>query len=166
MDLYRVLNVSRGASMQEIKTAYRKLAFKFHPDTCKNMSHAQAEEQFKWINSAYQTLSDNKKREEYDRLRGPELSRGRRPVQWNRPSQRSNAEMKKETNDEPIVIKYNLKEWFDAHYGQPRSPARAAPQGQSPHQRHYQRQQDMKERGKTSKKIMEELEEEDEEIPS
>jgi molecular chaperone DnaJ len=68
MDYYSILEVSKNASGDEIKKAYRKLAHKYHPD--KNSGDKQAEEKFKEINNAYQTLSDPQKRSQYDRFGG------------------------------------------------------------------------------------------------
>ena len=65
-DYYEVLGVKKGASVDEIKKAYRKLAVKYHPD--KNQGDKQAEERFKEINEAYAVLSDPKKKEEFDRF--------------------------------------------------------------------------------------------------
>lgn len=65
-DLYEVLGVSRGASLDEIKKAYRKLAIQFHPD--KNPGNSEAEEKFKEIAEAYAILSDQDKRARYDRF--------------------------------------------------------------------------------------------------
>lgn len=65
-DYYRILGVERGASEAEIKTAFRKLAQKHHPD--RNPGDKSAEEKFKEINEAYQVLSDSEKRARYDRL--------------------------------------------------------------------------------------------------
>merc|ERR1711868_163722 len=62
-DYYKILGVSRGASDDEIKKAYRKLALKYHPD--KNQSPG-AEERFKEIGEAYDVLSDAKKKQIYD----------------------------------------------------------------------------------------------------
>ncbi len=65
-DYYKILGVSRNATQEEIKRAYRKLAAKYHPD--KNKGNKEAEERFKEINEAYQVLSDPEKRKLYDRL--------------------------------------------------------------------------------------------------
>ena len=63
-DLYKVLGVSKKASDEEIKKAYRKLARKYHPD--RNPDDPQSEERFKEVQGAYDTLSDPQKRKEYD----------------------------------------------------------------------------------------------------
>lgn len=64
-DYYEVLGVERGASIDEIKKAYRKLALKYHPD--KNPGDPTAEEKFKEAAEAYGVLSDEEKRARYDR---------------------------------------------------------------------------------------------------
>ncbi|KPJ62060.1 MAG: integrase [Deltaproteobacteria bacterium DG_8] len=63
-DYYSVLGVKRGASEEEIKKAYRRLAMQYHPD--RNPDKKDAEERFKEVNEAYAVLSDKKKRQEYD----------------------------------------------------------------------------------------------------
>jgi molecular chaperone DnaJ len=65
-DYYEVLSVSRTATDQEIKSAYRRLAVKYHPD--KNPNDATAEEKFKEAAEAYSVLSDAEQRRRYDRL--------------------------------------------------------------------------------------------------
>ena len=64
-DYYEILGVKREASEQEIKSAYRKLARKYHPDVNKTK---EAESKFKDINEAYEVLGDKEKRQRYDSL--------------------------------------------------------------------------------------------------
>lgn len=72
-DYYKVLGIQKGATDDEIKKAYRKMALKFHPD--KNKSPG-AEEKFKEIAEAYEVLSDKKKRDIYDQFGEEGLSGG------------------------------------------------------------------------------------------
>jgi hypothetical protein len=77
-DYYSILQVDRKASLEVIKASYRALAFKYHPDRNRTPG---AEEEFKKINQAFQVLSDEKKRGEYDlTLNRPPVVEGRQNV--------------------------------------------------------------------------------------
>ena len=65
-DYYSILGISRGASTEELKKAYRKLALKYHPD--RNPDNKEAETKFKEVSEAYDVLSDKSKRSRYDHL--------------------------------------------------------------------------------------------------
>src|SRR3989344_6040127 len=66
-DYYDILGVSKGASADELKKAYRKQALEWHPDRHKDDKDV-AEKRFKEVNEAYQVLSDSKKRSAYDQF--------------------------------------------------------------------------------------------------
>jgi molecular chaperone DnaJ len=78
-DYYKVLGVAKGAPADEIKKSYRKLARKYHPDA--NKGDSASEERFKEISEAYNVLSDEKRRKEYDDARSLFGSGVRRPGQ-------------------------------------------------------------------------------------
>src|SRR5690349_10263181 len=65
-DYYNILGVKKNASEKEIKSAFRKLARKFHPDL--NPNDREAEAKFKEVNEAYEVLSDADKRKKYDQF--------------------------------------------------------------------------------------------------
>lgn len=63
---YDILGISKTASTDDIKKAYKKLAMKYHPD--RNKDDASAEKKFKEINEAYQVLGDVEKKKQYDQF--------------------------------------------------------------------------------------------------
>ncbi|MDP8292634.1 MAG: DnaJ domain-containing protein, partial [Candidatus Orphnella occulta] len=67
-DYYDVLGVSRTASADEIKKAYRKLALKYHPDRVSDDDKTEASEKFKEATAAYEILSDSTKKSQYDQF--------------------------------------------------------------------------------------------------
>src|ERR1700752_4039271 len=80
-DYYKILGVQRTATAEEVKTSYRRLARKFHPDVSKEKN---AEERFKEVQEAYEVLKDPEKRAAYDQL-GAEWKSGqqfRPPPDW------------------------------------------------------------------------------------
>ena len=91
VDFYRVLGVSRDASDDAIKKAYRKLVFQHHPDLNPDSTHA--EPKIREINAAYEVVGDPEKRRSYDRLNWGMKRHGmKRPIQpsfstrWSRSS--------------------------------------------------------------------------------
>jgi molecular chaperone DnaJ len=74
-DYYQVLGVSKNATAEEIKKAYRKVAMQFHPD--RNPNDKEAEEKFKEAAEAYEILNDSDKRAQYDRFGHNAFSQGR-----------------------------------------------------------------------------------------
>jgi molecular chaperone DnaJ len=79
--LYDTLGVKKGASAEEIKKAYRKLAAQYHPD--RNPGDASAEERFKEVQNAYDVLSNAEKRAQYDRFGSADGRRGFDPRDFN-----------------------------------------------------------------------------------
>jgi molecular chaperone DnaJ len=77
-DYYEILGVSKSASADEIKKAYRKVAMQFHPD--RNPGDKASEEKFKEAAEAYEILSDQDKRAQYDRFGHSAYGRYFQPV--------------------------------------------------------------------------------------
>ena len=74
-DCYELLGIAKGATAEEIKKAYRKMAIKYHPD--KNPGDKAAEEHFKEVSEAYEILSDTTKRQQYDQFGHAAFGAGR-----------------------------------------------------------------------------------------
>lgn len=173
MDLYRVLNVSRSASLAEIKVAYRKLALKYHPDLHPSgTARAEAETIFKQVSHAYQVLSDSKQRLDYDSSNGFKGSTkygnsSMRHADWN--PQRSYTK-NSSTNTQngassssshhnskhyrPFNVNdhFNIPVWNAAHYGEETMRidnvkfTNSWMNDAGPHQRYYQRKREFKEK--------------------
>lgn len=73
-DYYKILGVNKGATSDEIKKAFRKLAMKHHPD--KNQGNKESEKKFKELNEAYEVLKDDQKRAAYDRYGSAGVNNG------------------------------------------------------------------------------------------
>jgi curved DNA-binding protein CbpA len=125
-DLYRVLNLSRNATLGDIKSAYRKLALKLHPDVTKNDKILA--EQFKNVNHAYDVLSDATQRKDYDHSVGivrlhheyDTLYKNKKvsdPSSTTNPQPGSGVRQKKYTEHTGPVYGYNDAEWMAWHYG-------------------------------------------------
>jgi curved DNA-binding protein len=105
-DYYKVLGVGRGASQDEIKKAYRKLALQYHPD--RNPNDKTAEDKFKEVNEAYQVLSDPDKRAHYDRLGSAytqwERGGGQGGFDWGQWANRGNGNVHVEFSGDPADV--------------------------------------------------------------
>ena len=75
-DYYEALGLSKGASLEDIKKAYRKLAREWHPDVAKDKPNA--EQKFKEINEAYHILSDPQKKAQYDQFGHSAFQKGKK----------------------------------------------------------------------------------------
>ncbi len=86
---YSVLGLSKKASADEIKKAYRKLAKKYHPDL--NPGNEEAEKKFKAVNDAYEILGDSEKRKKYDfELENPKASKNNKNNSTNKSKAKTN----------------------------------------------------------------------------
>ena len=108
-DYYSILGVNEKADDKEIKTAYRKLARKYHPDVSKEKD---ADERFKEVGEAYEVLKDSEKRAEYDQLRkygGQQGGQFRPPPDW-----------EPATHFYEGSAEHHFSDFFESLFGEPR----------------------------------------------
>ncbi|MBC2580534.1 DnaJ domain-containing protein [Clostridium sp. DJ247] len=108
---YEVLAVGRDASQEEIKKAFRRLARKYHPDV--NSGNKDAEEKFKEVNEAYNTLNNDSLRKEYD-LKIDNIKKGSKNTNYYGKTKES--EQSKEKNYKDIDIE-NIERSFENFFG-------------------------------------------------
>ena len=127
-DYYAVLGVSKTASPDEVKAAYRRMARAHHPDLHPEKDKAKSAEKFKTVNEAYEVLSDPDKKAKYDQL-GPEGSRDRGGPQETPRRPRRDAPGFEAGGDAGAFSGFS--DFFENLYGnQGRGPARAPRRGQ------------------------------------
>ena len=103
LDYYKTLGVEHGASKDDVRKAYRKLARKYHPDI--NPGNKEAESKFKTLSVAYDVLSDEKKRKLYDEFgeaglaAGFDAEKARTYEQWRQQSARGGGTQAFDTDD-------------------------------------------------------------------
>jgi curved DNA-binding protein len=119
-DYYETLGVSKTASADEIKSAFRKLARKFHPDVAKDKK--TAEEKFKQINEAYEVLSDPEKRKKYDQLGANWNQPGgfQPPPDWGTQQQAGGGFQRYGGGDGGVEFEFNgtgFSDFFEAFFG-------------------------------------------------
>jgi curved DNA-binding protein len=116
-DYYEVLGVPRGASEDDIRKSFRKLARQYHPDVAKDKK--TAEEKFKEINEAYEVLSDPEKRKKYDQL-GPNWKQGadfRPPPGWQNMRGRPSSGGSPESDFETHFGGTGFSDFFESLFG-------------------------------------------------
>src|SRR5262245_1395825 len=111
-DYYKTLGVSKQATEQEIKTAFRKLARQHHPDL--NPGNKEAENKFKIINEAYDVLGDPAKRKKYDEL-GANWEQIQRDQEYARQYARPGFEWRNEQE-------FDLNDFFESFFGERGTP--------------------------------------------
>ena len=92
-DYYKILGINSSADKKEIKSAYRSLARKYHPDT--NQGNKLSEEKFKEIGEAYSVLGDETRREQYNLLRGISQKKSNTSEQAKKQASEAYSEQKK-----------------------------------------------------------------------
>ena len=117
-DYYEILGVARGASEQDLKSAYRRLAHQHHPD--KNQSDPQAEDKFKEAAEAYAVLSDPDQRQRYDRFGHAGVSSAAGTA-WGAPQRCANRQLIWRPSD-PASLSWT---WVAARASLPNVPERA-----------------------------------------
>ena len=104
MNYYQILGLQRDVSQEEIKKAYRRIAKQYHPDS--NPGNREAEKKFKEASEAYEVLSNEEKRENYDH---------KLTTEWNKPKRTKTAE-NKTTVKQPFPF-FSTEESFEHFFG-------------------------------------------------
>ena len=122
-DYYKILGIEASADDKAIKTAYRKLARKYHPDVS---DHHEAEEKFKEVAEAYAVLKDSEKRAEYDEIRqyGTHGQQFQPPPDWHSSADFSSAQQGHSQGD--------FSDFFSSIFGGPGAAAGGGPRAQQP----------------------------------
>jgi curved DNA-binding protein CbpA len=135
-DYYRLLNVSKSATIPQIKAAYRKLALQYHPDTS-TIDKKAAETVFKNLSVAYQVLSNQNSKEEYDLAIGNAPGSARRTV----PRRAGIRSPPRGTGWQVTRDQYDVDTWYAYHYAedaekQPQNPFETQSSGTEPRNKH------------------------------
>ena len=107
------MNIPRSANIAEIKASYRRLALQFHPDTSSETNRSIAEENFKKISIAYQTLSDFTKKNQYDKSIGNYYDFNKDNLN----NYHTRVSVKARSNKTIESHHYDVKKWNAWHYG-------------------------------------------------